>query len=100
MRRLRRRWAGRRPPQAASGSAVSGSALRTLGTMLSFELKGHRTRGVATTVTGEPPMTSTFDENRFRDLWRNADIALQLRQRAEDVMRARPLTSLTGSVTC
>ena len=41
-------------------------------------------------------MTFTFDESRFRALWRNADEALQLRHRLEEVLKAHSVSSFDG----
>jgi len=41
-------------------------------------------------------MTFTFDESRFRALWRNADEALQLRHRLQEVLKAQDVSSFDG----
>ena len=41
-------------------------------------------------------MSFTFDESRFRSLWRNADEALQLRNRLQEVLKERDVSSFDG----
>src|SRR5438552_8986814 len=38
-------------------------------------------------------MTFTFDESRFRSLWRSTEETLQLRQRLDDVLKSRDVSS-------